>query len=194
MYAQVGHDAHGGLFLIKEPHVFSGADAPGFRAAVAEAGAEGDDIADQALIDQPLGLHMGLGQALIVADHQEFAVLFRTFHHGLAVGQGGGHGLFAQDVLAGVQGLDAQLRVGVVGGADGDRVDVRVGKKRLGGVIDLPAVFVRLLLGPGPVGAEKGRQLCIRVLRIFGDVPHLGNFSAANDTDVDHGSLLLIRS
>ena len=146
---------------------------------MAEAGAEGDDIADQALIDQPLGLHVGLGKALIVADHQEFAVLFRTVHHGLAVGQGGGHGLFAQDVLAGVQGLDAQCRMSVVGGTDRDGVDLRVCQQLLRRVIGQTTVFGGHILRPALGGIVEAHQLYIRVLRIFRDVPHLGDLPAA---------------
>ena len=179
MYAQVGHDAHGGLALIKEPGVLAGLDGPGLRPAVAEAGAEGDDIADQPRIDQPLGLHVGLGEPLVVADHQEFTVLFRAFHHGLAVGQGGGHGLFAKDVLAGLQGLDAQRRVSVVGGADGDSVDLRVCQQLLRCVIGQAAVFGGHVLRPAFGGVIEAHQLAVRVGGILRDVPHLGDLPAA---------------
>ena len=124
--AEVGHGAHGSLLFVKEPGVLARGDAPGLGSPVAEGGAEGDDVADGALFQQLTGHDVRLRKALVLPDHEQLAALFGGFHHLLAVREGDGHGLFTEDVLAGLQGLDGELRVGVVGRADGDRVDLGV--------------------------------------------------------------------
>ena len=144
-----------------------------------EGSAEGDDLADLTVRDQLLRQLMGLGQALVLADHEEFAFLFGHLHHLLAVGEGDGHGLLAEDVLAGFQGLDGQLRVGVVGSADAYRVDVRIRQQLFRRVIGLAAVLGGHVLGPGLGGVEEADELAIGVIRVLGNVPHLGDLAAA---------------
>ena len=122
---------------------------------------------------------MGLGKALVLADHQNLALLVGNLHHLLAVGKGDGHGLFAEDVLACLEGIDGQLRVGVVGSTDGDRVDFGIGKQLFRAVVGLAAVFGRHVLGAGFCGVEETHQLAVGVIRILGNVTNLGDLAAA---------------
>ena len=57
-------------------------------------------------------------------------------HDAVAVGQGGGHRLLHHDVLPGPGGGDGERGVGVVGGADGDRLHVRPGQDALQGRLE----------------------------------------------------------
>ena len=185
--AQVGHGAHGGLGLVEEPGVLPRGDAPGLGPAVAEGGAEGDDLADLSLGDHLLGQLVSLGQPLVLADHQKLALLVGDLHHLLAVGEGDGHGLFAEDVLAGLEGFDGQLRVGVVGGAYGNRVDCGIRQQFFCAVIGLAAVFGGHVLGTGLGGIEEAHQLAVGVVRVLGNMSHLGDLAAAQNTDFQHG-------
>ena len=85
-----------------------------------------------------------------VADDQLLAGLARLVHHRLGAVHGGGERLFDEDVGAGVEGLEAELLVGVRVGVDRDRVgaalgqrlvDVLVARQRreLGGQVVAPA-------------------------------------------------------
>ncbi|MPN08489.1 hypothetical protein SDC9_155771 [bioreactor metagenome] len=65
-------------------------------------GAKGDDLADEAAVEQLFGLHVGFGQTLVVTDHEELAGFFGGLDHGLTFRQGRGHGFLAQHVLAGL--------------------------------------------------------------------------------------------
>ena len=186
MDAQVRHGAHGGLLLVEEPGGLARVHAPGLRPAVSEGGAEGDDVPDGPLLHQLPGLGVGLGKALVVANHQVFAALLGGGHHGLALLQGGGHGLFAQHVLARFQGGDGDFGVGVVGGADAHRVDVRVGQQVPPGGVDLAAVLLGQLPGPVLVQVVIAPELRLGVGGVLRDVAHLGDFPAADDSDVEH--------
>ena len=187
MDAQVGHGAHGGLTLVEEPGVLARIHAPGLGAAVAEGGAEGENVPQHPVRHQLAGLLVGLCQALVLADHEELAALPGGGHHGLAVGQGGGHGLFTEHMLARPQGGDGQLRVGGVGRANAHRVDGRVGQQRLPGGVGPAAPLGGQGLGPLLVQVIVPGQPGRGVGGVLGDVAHLGNLAAADDADVEHG-------
>ena len=93
--AQVGHGAHGGLTLVEEPGVLARIHAPGLGAAVAEGGAEGENVPQHPVRHQLAGLLVGLCQALVLADHEEPA----------ALPGGGGHGLATAYYLAKEHGI-----------------------------------------------------------------------------------------
>ena len=74
-----------------------------------------------------------------------------------AVGDGHGHRLFEEQVLAGFEGGDGELGMGVVGGGDGQDVDVRIGEqpRRVGGVPST-VVFPCQRLGGRRVDVAEG--------------------------------------
>ena len=189
MDAEIRHGAHGGLGLVKEPGVLARGDAPGLGAAVTEGGAEGDDLADLAVGNHLLCQLVRVGEALVLADHQALALLFGNPHHLFAVGEGDGHGLLAENMLAGLQGLDAELGVRVVGSADGNRVDFGIGKEFIRRVVDLAAVFGSHVFSAGSGRVKEADELAAGVFIVLGDVTDLGNFAAAKDTDFNHESI-----
>ena len=152
-----------------------------------EGGAEGDDLADLAVGNHLLCQLVRVGETLVLADHQALALLFGNPHHLFTVGEGDGHGLLAENMLAGLQGLDAELGVRVVGSADGNRVDFGIGKEFIRRVVDLAAVFGSHVFGAGSGRVKEADELAAGVFIVLGDVPDLGNFAAAKDTDFNHG-------
>ena len=190
--AKIRHGAHGSLVLVEEPGVLAGIHRPGLGAAVTEGGTEGDDAADHALIDQLLGHRVGLGQTLVVADHQELPRFMGGLDHLLALLQRGGHGLFTQHMLTGLQGGDGDGRVGMVGHADADCVDGGIGQHGLSGLIGLAAVLSGQLGGALGIQIIEACQLRIGILRVFGDVTYLRDLAAADDTDSEHNCDLLL--
>ena len=183
--AQVGQSAHGGLLLVEEPGA-PGLHGPVLRAGVAHGGPEGDDVADDARVQQLLGLPVHRVEAHVVADHQVLAVALGGGHHGLALRQGHSHGLFAQDVLPGVQGVGGDLRMAAVLHADGHGVDAGVVEQVKIGIVDLAAVLGGHLLGTLGVQIVVARQLHMGVGGIFRQMAHLRDLAAADDTDSDH--------
>ena len=126
MDAEVAHAADVGLFLLEEPCVGAFVLRPCFGAAVAERRAEGHDFADDAFLEELLGLQVGGHEALVVADHELAAELLSREDHLGGVFEIGGHRLLAEDVLAGLQAGDRQAGMLAVGRADADGVDVLV--------------------------------------------------------------------
>ncbi len=186
MDAQIRQSAHGGLLLVEEP-VAPGLHGPVLRAGVAHGGPEGDDVADDAAVQQLLGLAVHRVKAHVVADHQVLAVALGGGHHGLALCQGHGHGLFAQNVLPGVQGVGGgDLRMAAVFHADGHGVDAGVVEQVKIGFVDLAAVLGGHLLGPLGVQIVVARQLHMGVGGIFRQMAHLRDLAAADDTESDH--------
>ena len=122
---------------------------------------------------------MGLGKSLVLADHEEFSLFLRNLHHFLAVGEGHGHGFLTENVLAGFQGLDGKLGMGIVGCTHGDRIDFGIRQQFLRRVIDPAAVFRRHVLGTGFGRVKETYQLTVGICGIFRNVPNLGNLAAA---------------
>ena len=88
------------------------------------------DLADPALGDQLPGQRDRRHPAVGEADHGAYAVGARLVGgggHRLRLGDGVGQRLLAQHVLAGLEGRDGDLGVGVAGRADVDEVDVVAG-------------------------------------------------------------------
>ena len=93
---------------------------------MAERRAEGHDFADDAFLEELLGLQVGGHEALVMADHELAAELLSREDHLGGVFEIGGHRLLAEDVLAGLQAGDRQAGMLAVGRADADGVDVLV--------------------------------------------------------------------
>ena len=70
-----------------------------------------------------------------IADHQFFAGFLAGINHGLTIGDGSGHRLFAKHVLASFESADGVLRVHAVGQDDVNHIDFRV-------VLDGVVIFV----------------------------------------------------
>ena len=190
MDAQIRHGTHGSPVFVEEPGIQAGVHGPGLGAAMTEGGAEGDDVADEAVRNQRSCHAVSLGKPLVVADHQEFAVFVRCLHHGLALRQGDGHRLFAQDILACVEGGDGQLRMGEVGSADGYCLNLRIFQQLLYRSVGGAAVLLSQRGSTLLVDVVKAQQLCFGVVCVLRDVANLGNLAAADDTDSKHGDFL----
>ena len=184
MDAHVGQGAQRRLILIEEPCTL--VHRPTLGAGVAQHGAEGDDVADDAAVQQLLGAAVYRVEAHIVTDHQVLAVALGGGHHGLALRQRDRHGLFAQHVLAGVQRRGGDLRMAAVFHADGYRINVVAVQQVKIGVADAAAVFGGHLLGTGAVLVVVGHDLRIGVGCILGQMAHLRDLTAADDTNSNH--------
>ena len=182
--AHIGQRAQRRLVFIEEPGAL--VHGPALGAGVAQHGAERDDIADDAAVQQLLGPAVHRIEAHVVADHQMSAVALGGGHHGLALRQRHGHGLFAQHMLAGVQRRGGDLRMAAVLHADGHRVDVVAVQQVEIGVADIAAVLGGHLLGTGPVLVVIGHDLRIGVGCILGQMAHLCDLAAADDTNSNH--------
>ena len=84
------------------------------------------DLAQLAVADQFDGAQVGGLVLAAVGDHEFPVGLLAGVDHGLGIGDGGGHGLFAEHVLAGLGRADGVLGVHAVGQGDVDGVDVFV--------------------------------------------------------------------
>jgi len=84
---------------------------------------------------------MGRHETLVVTDHQFLAGLLRGSDHLLGVRQAGGHGLLAEDMLAGLEGSDGQAGMVCVGSGHHDGVDVLPGEQGFLAGNDLAAVL-----------------------------------------------------
>ena len=182
--AHVGQGAQRRLILIEEPCTL--VHRPALGAGVAQHGAEGDHVADNAAVQQLLGTAVYRVEAHIVTDHQVLAVALGGGHHGLALRQRDRHGLFAQHVLAGVQRRGGDLRMAAVFHADGYRINVVAVQQVKIGVADAAAVFGGHLLGTGAVLVVVGHDLRIGVGCILGQMAHLRDLTAADDTNSNH--------
>ena len=186
MHAQIRHRAHRRALFVKEPRALAGIDAPRFRPAVAERRRKRDDAANLALLDQLARFHVRTGQALVLVDHKPLSALFRRADHAFAIRQRRRHRLFAQHMLARLQRRHRDFRMAGVCRADAHRVHVRVGEQRLDALIGSAAVLLGQRLRTRRVQIIKRDELCVRVVVVFGNMPHLRNLAAANDTDTKH--------
>jgi hypothetical protein len=119
------------------------------------------------VVHQPLGQCQGRGAAVAEAAHRGDALLRRgrgEDGHPFRLLHGISEGFLAQHMLAGLEGGDRNLSVGVTGGADVDQVDVvafdQAAPVRLH---RLPAQLVRG--GPHAVGVPSGHSRELRLQR-----------------------------
>ena len=182
--AHIGQSAQRRLVFIEEPGAL--VHGPALGAGVAQHGAECDDIADDAAVQQLLGPAVHRIEAHVVAHHQVTAIALRRSYHGLALRQRHGHGLFAQDVLAGVQRRRGDLRVAAVFHADGHGVHIVAVQQVKVAVAHHAAILGGHLLGAGPILVVIGYHLGIGVRCVLGQMAHLRDFAAADDTNSNH--------
>ena len=93
-------------------------------------------------------------------------------------------------MLARLQRRHRDFRMAGVCRADAHRVHVRVSEQRLDALIGSAAVLLGQRLRTRRVQIIKRDELCVRVVVVFGNMPHLRNLAAANDTDTKHVFLL----
>ena len=115
-------------------------------------------------------------------DVQNFSGFMLGFLHlqGLAVGAG--RRLLAEDVFARAQAVNRDGSMHIVGGADGDCLDLPVGKD-LAVIRNRLAAMIFFYCGKGSLGdnvAEVG-DFCIRVADISGDVGGVCKAAAADN-------------
>ena len=108
--------------------------SPG-RDVEAEGALDGLDLAERAVADELDGAEVGGLVVAAVGDHELDVGGLAGGDHGFGFGDVGGHGLFAEHVLAGLGGADGVLGVHGVGQRDVDGVDGGVAR-------DLVEVFV----------------------------------------------------
>ena len=159
--ALMGQRAHSGLVLIKIPGFI--VHRPALGAGIAQDGAERDDVADHAGVQQFLRLAMDRVKAHIMAHHQVFAVALRRGHHGLTFSQRDRHGLFAQNMLAAVKSSRGDLGMAAVFHADGHRIDLRILQQVEIVFICRAAILSRHLLGSGQFLVIVAHQLHIGI-------------------------------
>ena len=153
---------------------------------MAKGGLEGDDPAQRAGGQDLLGLLVGRSQTLVMADHQALAALLGGGHHGLALLQRDRHRLLAQNVLAGLQRLDADLGVKRIGHTHGNRVDLRIGQQLIHTGVYLSAVQIHQCLSTFGDQVIEPFDLHITVMEILIPVALLGDGAAADDTNFQH--------
>ncbi len=97
----------------------------------AEGALDHHEIADSALRDEFFGLCAEDGTDALRTDLDDAAGGFAGFDHFEAVRRGVGHGLFAVDVFAGMDGIDDDLLVPMVGNGGDEAIDFLVLEKVL---------------------------------------------------------------
>ena len=124
------------------------------------------------------------------ADHEEAAGLVGRGLHRRGLRGVHRHRLFAEDVLAGVEGGDGALRVGVVPGADADGVDLGQGGEHLVLVVEDAflgdPILLRLLLRARLVDVAERVDFDVGVARVAAEV------AVADSAASDHGDLDLL--
>lgn len=110
-----------GIFFLREPR----ADARDAAAPQPKC-ARVIDVAEVAALDEELGHLGGAVEAQILTDHEGAL----HFHGGVndpgCLFGAGGHGLFEEDMFAGLEGFDGDRRVKIIGQGDGDGINVRL--------------------------------------------------------------------
>ena len=190
MDAQVRHGSHGCLRLVEEPCPVLH-DAPVFRPLMSEGRAEGENFSDRSLTDQRPGPLVLLHHALILPDHEHLPAFLGSLDHGFAFPDGHRHRFLAQDMLAGFQGPDRNLRVLGIRHADADRVNRRIGQELIHRLVNPAAVLCGHLFRPVPVPVAVTGNLGIRIRSIFGNMPVLRDAAASDDSCLYHTDLLL---
>lgn len=94
----------------------------GILAVARSDAAQGADLRDELVQPGKAGGEQG-AHAL----QQDDMAIVRLQHHAVAIDVGGGHGLFAQDVLAGLHQGDGLLGVAEIGAGDIDGIDLAAG-------------------------------------------------------------------
>ena len=128
---------------------------------------------------------MGLGQPLILTDHQILAGFLCCSHHGLALFQGDRHRLLAQNMLAGFQRGDGNFSMGMVGSANTDSLDFGVSQQLLVGSKCLAAVLYSQFLRSCPVNIIEAVNFRMGIGCILGDMTNLRDLSTSDDTYFD---------
>ncbi len=116
---------------------------------------------------------------------KKFATLLGGLDHRVGVRPRGGHRLFAQNVLAGRQCVDAHRRVCRVGPADHNGVNLRTSKHLLVIDIGLGSVLFGNLLHAIQNWIDHRSNFRIRISRRFGQVAMLRDRTATNDAISD---------
>ena len=97
-------------------------------------------------------LEVGGLEVAAVGDHELDVGGFAGGDHGFALGNAGGHGLFAEDVLAGLGGADGEVGVHGVGQGDVDGIDGGVVEDVVEVVVVVDGVGGYAVLGGDAIG------------------------------------------
>jgi len=156
--AALGDIGGGGGLALPHVPVEAGGDVDGLERAGPQAGGQGAgdgmEFAQAARADQQAGLTEQLVAALLAAGLQHALVGLDRGHQALALIDGEGEGLFAVDILAGLDGGQIDQRVPVVGrGVDHHR-EILLGVEQLAEIGVLPGVAVLLGGLGGAVGID----------------------------------------
>jgi hypothetical protein len=128
-------------------------------------------------------LHVGV-EAQIVAGGIDDALGFGELDEAGRFVGAGGERLFADDVFAGVNGVAGDRKVGVVGGADVNSVDRRIGEQMV-------------VVADGPQDADLLAESLCHLVVLVGDGDKLGiglaadvfDMDAADEAGADYGDL-----
>lgn len=128
MDSQIRHRSHHRFFLIRKTTFFPRIDTPGLWAAVSKVGFKCHDTSIRPLSTSFLAFAWALA-SLWLWPIIGIACFFIALHHGLALFQRHSHRLFAENVFSCPERCDGDLGVGVVGYADADCVNLRIGEQ-----------------------------------------------------------------
>ena len=147
-----------------------------------ERGAERDDLADHAVDDELLGLHVQGREPLIVADHQHLVRLLARGDHRLRLRRRSRHRLLAEHVLARGEGGDRYRSVKGVGGTDAHGVDALHLQRVLVVAERLRLVLLGELLRALRHAIDESANLDVGMRRVLRPVTMRGDAAAS-----DHG-------
>ena len=184
--SQISHRAHGRFFAVKKPYVLSGIDAPRFRSSVSENRSKRNDFSERSVFDEFSRFDVRFCKPLILSDHQKSIVCFRFRHHAFAFFERYRHGFFTEYVLSRSERFDRDLGMRVIRRTHAHRIDRRIGKHIFARFIGFAGVLFRKRFRALFVYIRNTDYLCIAVAEIFGQVPHLRDFSAADNSDMYH--------
>ena len=188
VYPQINEGAAAGTGLVAKP---------AHRVAVApQIGGFGKiDVPQCAFPEEVLQNGAVVSEAADKSNLQQFSAAFGSFFHGQGILHSGGHGLFAQDVFAGIQRCNGAGGVLRVPGADADSVQFRQSQHFIFiGKGAGHAVFFRHERQLFFVDVTESVQLHPGIVQISLDV-FVGNISDADDADFQlfHEMMLLIQ-
>ena len=151
-----------------------------------EGGFDGLDLADGAGANEIDGLEVGGLEVAAIGDHELDVGGFAGGDHPLTLGDIDGHGLFAEDVLAGLGRANGEVGVHGVGQRDVDGVDSFVGDDGIEVVVGVDGGFGDSVVGGDAEGlvamaADERRDLGV------GGIADAGHEDGGDAAEADDG-------
>ena len=148
--------------------------------------AERNNPADLSFPDHLPCEDMRFRKPLVHVNHQKSAAFTGRRGHFLTFFQRNRHRLFAQNMFPRLQCLYTHLRMKSIRGTDRNRINFRHREQFFHRCAGSSPILLRHFLRSFKAVIIVSNDLCVTVPAIFRNMPHLGNFSASDDSNIQH--------